>query len=93
MSENKFQELLENEAFVKEMLSKETAEEVQELFADNDVDLSIDEIHRMKEMLLRQESPEEAEELSEDDLETVAGGIRGFVFLKGNFSLEFLTKW
>ena len=80
----KIQELMKDEAFVKELLSKEEPEDVQVLFEDNGVDLSIDDIKMMGSILDKVASGEMAAddvermangELTEDELEEVAGGL------------------
>ena len=80
----KIQELMKDEAFVKELLSKEEPEDVQVLFEDNGVDLSIDDIKMMGSILDKVASGEMAAddvermangELTEDELEDVAGGL------------------
>ncbi len=70
MNEERIKELFSDEAFVKEVLALETPEEVQAAFAEKDVDLSVAEIQKAYEIL----SEHEGEELSEEDLEQVAGG-------------------
>ena len=79
----KLKELMENEDFVREFLSKENPEDVQILLENNGVELTIDEIKQIGAMLdkivkgeISQEQLEKAAngELSEDELEEVAGG-------------------
>ena len=79
----KLQELLKDEAFAKELLTKEEPEDVQALFEANGVELSLDEVKAIGDALDKVASGEiTAEqiektangELSEDDLAEVAGG-------------------
>lgn len=70
MNEQKIKELFSDEQFVKELLDLETPEEVQAVLADNDVDFSIEDIIKLKELLIKKE----ADELSDEELEEVAGG-------------------
>ena len=75
MNEERIKEVFSDEAFVKELLSKETPEEVQELLEDKDIEMSIGEIEKAKEMILKKlEDPDAELELSDEDLEDVAGG-------------------
>lgn len=71
MNEEQVKELFSDEAFVASILEMETSEEVQKAFSDRGLDLSLDEIEIIKNSLSNEET-----ELSEDDLETVTGGIR-----------------
>lgn len=64
--------LLEEEAFLEQLKQAEDDAAVQKLFADNGVELSLEDIEKMVE-----ESAVAAKsgELGEDDLENVSGGI------------------
>ena len=76
MNEEKIREVFSDEGFVKELFSKETPEEVQALLAANDIELSIDEIVKLREILEKKLQQEEnGEEISDDDLEDVSGGV------------------
>ena len=81
---NKIRELMKDEAFVKELLSKEEPEDVQALFEEKGVELSLDEIKEIGATLDKVASGEMAAEdvekmaggeLTEDELEEVAGGM------------------
>lgn len=78
MNEAKIKEVFSDEAFVKELFTKETPEEVQALLETKGIELSIDEIVKVREILAKKvalaQSGEEYE-LSDQDLEDVAGGI------------------
>ena len=71
----KLSALLENKNFVVEMMSKETPEDVQKFFLDHGVEMTIDEINEIGKALADIENGTATDELSEDSLENVAGGI------------------
>ncbi len=71
MNEERIKVLFSDEAFVKELMALETPEEVQALLAENEIDLSVEEIKQLNEFL----SEHAGEELTEEDLENVAGGF------------------
>lgn len=71
MNEQLMQEVLSNEEFVMSLLELETGEEVQKALADKGLEFSLEEISLIKEKLA---NPDAGEELSDDDLENVAGG-------------------
>ena len=76
MNEERIKEVFSDEAFVKELFSKETPEEVQAMLEDKDIELSIDEIVKLKELLEKKVENPDAE-LSDEDLEDVSGGCLG----------------
>ena len=78
MNEERIKEVFSDEAFVKELFSKETPEEVQAMLEDKDIELSIDEIVKLKELFEKKVENPDAE-LSDEDLEDVAGGCYGIV--------------
>ncbi len=69
MDEERIKELFSDEAFVNSILEMETPEEVQKALAEKGIDLTIDEICTIQKSLSQSDG-----ELSEDDLENVAGG-------------------
>ena len=76
MNEERIKEVFSDEAFVKELLSKETPEEVQAMLEDKDIEVSIAEIVKLREMIIKKaENPDADVELGDDDLEEVSGGI------------------
>lgn len=68
----KINELLANKEFVEKLMSLETEAEVQELLSENGVDLTVEQIAMIKKGVASQLT--ESDELSDDALETVAGG-------------------
>ena len=76
MNEERIKEVFADEAFVKELLSKETPEEVQAMLEDKDIEVSIAEIVKLREMIIKKaENPDAYVELGDDDLEEVSGGV------------------
>ena len=77
MNEEKIKEVFSDEEFLDKLLSTTTPEEAQELLEDKDIEMSIGEIEKAKELILKKlENPDldlEAE-LSDEDLEDVSGG-------------------
>ena len=73
----KLMEIFENEQFKEEAANLTTAEELQTLFARYGLEMSTDEVMNLCGAIVRQ--MESGDELSESDLEDVAGGIAGFV--------------
>lgn len=78
------QSLFSNEKFVKELLTKQTAEEAQDFICENGYNISLEEVKMIGEGLRRLSSGELSldylnkavnGELSEDELEDVAGGF------------------
>jgi len=68
--EAKIKEVFRDEEYVKELLNLETAEEVQASLKEKGIEMTIDEIMKIKNMLEKSED----EELSDEDLEKVGGG-------------------
>ena len=73
----KLQEMLQNdEAFAKQVFEAESTESVQSLLSSKGLDFSIEELDALKE-LVEKLSASDADELGEDALEQVAGGLVG----------------
>lgn len=72
-NQEKFQELMNDEAFVKTAFCVDTVEEVQKAFADHGVEITPEEIYAIGDAVSVATSTDE--ELSEDALDSVAGGI------------------
>ena len=73
MDKEKFSALLKDEAFVKELVEKETVEEAQALLASKGVELSADQLNEIRKGIAAR--IEGGEELSDEQLENVAGGF------------------
>ncbi len=71
MNEALIKEIFSDKAFVEALLGMETAEEVQAALKEKNLDLSIEDIENVQKALSAQESSE----LSEDEMENVAGGF------------------
>ena len=75
MNEERVKELFGDEEFVKELLTKETAEEAQAFLAENDIEMSVEDLCGIMEKVNASlEDSDEDETLEDDDLEDVAGG-------------------
>ena len=77
MNEERIKEIFADEEFVKELFSKETPEEVQDLLAEKDIDLTVAEIVKLGEIFakkLQQTENGEPAELTEEELADIAGG-------------------
>lgn len=73
MNNEKLKELLKDEAFVKELVEQETVEDAQKLLASKGVDISVDQLNEIRKGVAAR--VEEGEELSDEQLENVAGGF------------------
>lgn len=73
MNETAIREVFSDENFVKGLFELETPEEVQQALRQKDISLSVAEIEHVRELLLKQK--ESGQELSEEELESVTGGI------------------
>ncbi len=73
MYSEQFNALMNDQDFVVKMLSQESAEDVQKLYAENGVELTMDEVKALGEALDKVDQPEG--ELDEDALENVSGGV------------------
>ena len=78
MNEERIKEVFSDEEFVKELFSKETPEEAQALLAEKEIDMSIDELVKLKDLVaakLQAAANGESPELTEEDLADVSGGV------------------
>ena len=76
MNEERIKEIFSNEEFVKQLLKQEDSEQVQALLIEKDIDLSIEDICKIQELMIKQIKGEiNLEELSEEELEEVTGGF------------------
>ncbi len=71
MNEQKMKEIFSDEQFVKALLGLETPQEVQKVLAEKEIDVTLEEIVKTKEILAHYTTGE----LSEEDLEMVSGGF------------------
>ena len=72
MDETRIKEVFADEAFVRQLFSLETPEEAQAALKAKGIALSIDEIQKLRDLLLR--ASQEGDELSVEQLDNVAGG-------------------
>ena len=82
MNEERIKEVFSDEEFVKELFSKETPEEAQAILAEKDIDFSVEDLIKLREILvakLQKSEGSEEVELGEDELEDVSGGTLTFI--------------
>ena len=76
MNEERIKEIFSDKEFVTELISLETPTDIQALLKTKDIDLDIDQIEKAKALVAKKLALAEAgEELSDDDLDEVSGGI------------------
>lgn len=75
MNEAMVREVFADEDFVRSLFAMETPEEVHTALRRKDIELSVEEISKIKNMLVKK--LESGEKLSDDELEGVAGGDFG----------------
>ena len=78
MNEERMKEIFVDEAFVKELFGKETAEEAQALLAEKDIDVSVEELVKLKDIIvakLQAAENGESVELTEEEMKDVTGGL------------------
>ena len=82
MNEERIKEVFSDEEFVKELFSRETPEEAKALLEEKDIDFSVEDLIKLREILVaklqKSEGGEEVE-LGEDELEDVSGGTLTFI--------------
>lgn len=71
---DKLRDLLNSEAFAKEVEGMKTAEDLQVALKQHGIEMTIDEIVELGGQLAHQMGMGKNSELSEDDLENVSGG-------------------
>ena len=82
MNEERIKEVFSDEEFVKELFSKETPEEAKALLEEKDIDFSVEDLIKLREILvakLQKSEGSEEGELGEDELEDVSGGTLTFI--------------
>lgn len=70
MDNEKIKEVFSDDSFVASLMEMETAEDVQAALLEKEIDISLDEIASIRRVLSEQDDGE----ISDDDLEDVAGG-------------------
>ena len=82
MNEERIKEVFSDEEFVKELFSKETPEEAKALLEEKDIDFSIEDLVKLREIIIakmEQQASSEDGELGEDELKDVSGGTLTFI--------------
>ena len=72
MDENRIKKVFSDEAFVKSLLEKENAADVQAALKEKNLEFSLDEINEIRKKIIEMSSSDS--ELSLDQLQEVAGG-------------------
>ena len=70
MDKEKLTEIFSDKEFVKSFFEPKNEEEVQKVLKEKGIDLSLQEIQKMREMLIQKKNGE----LSDEELEAVSGG-------------------
>lgn len=73
MSMERLEEVFEDDQFVEALLAMETPEEMQNALAEKGIEVSLEEIMQVRDLVSRFQGGE----LTEDELESVAGGMSG----------------
>ena len=81
LNDPKFMELLNSRDFAVKLLSQETPETVQKLFAEYGLDISMEEIDKLGQALAAAQVDEAQEELSEEQLMAVSGGVIDWIIV------------
>ncbi len=76
MDEAKIKEVFSDEQFVKELLELETPEAIQSALAGKDIDVTLEDIVKTRELLSRYNSGD----LSDAEIQSVVGGCAISVF-------------
>jgi len=82
MNEERIKEVFSDEEFVKELFSKETPEEAKALLEEKDIDFSVEDLIKLREIIIakmEQQASSEEGELGEDELKNVSGGTLTFI--------------
>lgn len=96
MNEATIREVFSDETFTKKLLTMETPEEVQAALRARDAEMTVDEIVKLRDHMVKQQSGGAA--LSDSELESVAGGfyannIDGILPSWNELWLSISTKW
>ena len=84
----KLAELLKDKAFAAELMKQATAEDAQKFIAAKGVEVSLEDLQSIRAEILKQEQT--GEELSDDQLENVAGGFNFTPFV--NIAKTLITE-
>ena len=77
--EAKLKEAFSDEKFVQELFSLEEPEDARKKLAERGVEMSLDEVKALPKAIEVAQKQQSGEELSEDELDDVAGGCLGTV--------------
>ena len=78
MDKEKLTEIFSDKEFVKSFFEPKNEEEVQKVLKEKGINLSLQEIQKIREILIQKKNGE----LSDEELEAVSGGGFGDSFLK-----------
>ena len=95
MNEERIREVFSDEEFVSELLTKETPEEAQALLVEKDIDVSVEDLIKIKDIMIKKvEAAENGEsyELTEDELADIAGGEVVALIVMGVFLVGITAK-
>ena len=70
-NQNKFNELIQNEDFVKKIIQLDKVEDVQKEFKANGVEVTLDEIEQLGDLI----AAEETKSLTPEELDNITGGL------------------
>jgi len=76
ISELEIREAFRDEEFIKGLFVLETPQDVQAALSEKNISLSVEEIVKIRELLIKK--VESAGAISDEELEGVAGGVIGF---------------
>ena len=85
----KFQALQENGQFEQELENISTPEELQALLGSHGIEMTMDEVQEFMTSAVKLNN----DELSEEDLEDVAGGVAAWVIVGGKWVLKQVAIW
>lgn len=74
MKKEKILELLNKEEFLKKIMILKTPEEVQKIFKDNNIDVSLEEVQSLGDEI-NLEIARKTKELNENELCSISGGV------------------
>ena len=80
----KLDELFEDDAFVDAVCAADSSEEAQKLFAEKGLELTLEEVESLGQSIGKAALSENGE-LSEEDLDSVAGGLRLVIRIRRRF--------